>query len=77
MSEQSDRETEIGEVIFEFLSLGASVKVSAVHVATRTEVSIVGPEKASRVALERTALAKLHYVLKKKKASPGSSGIVC
>ncbi len=78
MSEQRDGATEIGEVIFEFLPMGASIKVSAIHVATQIEVSIVGPENASQIALERNVLAKLRYVLKKKKdESGGGPGIVC
>ena len=62
-------------IIFEFVPMGASVKVSAVDTATGTEVSIVGPARAARHDLERTAEAKLRYVMKKadeaKKASPG------
>lgn len=52
-------------VIYEFRPMGASVKVSAVDTATGTEVSIVGPARASQHDLQRTALAKLRYVLKK------------
>ena len=77
MSKEIDKRTDIGEVIFEFVALDASVKVSAIHVPTQTEVSIMGPESAPRIALERTALAKLRYVLKKKSTGPGGPGIVC
>lgn len=78
MSGNSDTETELGEVIFEFLPLGVSIKVSAIHVASGTEVSIIGPERASRSALERNAVAKLRYVLNKRSTQSGNdSGTVC
>lgn len=51
------------EVIFEFLRLGASVKVTAVDVATGIEASIVGAPNAGEVALRRLAKQKLDYVL--------------
>jgi len=57
-----------GEVIFEFKRRGAYVKVSAVDVATGTEVSIVGDPAAGEAALRRLAEQKLNYVLAKKKA---------
>lgn len=51
------------EVIFEFSPIGGSVKVTAVDVATGTEVSVVGPATASQNELERIALQKLRYRL--------------
>ena len=48
-----------GEVYFEFIAIGASVKVAAIHAATGIEVSIVGPSSAAQSDLERLALAKL------------------
>jgi len=42
------------------------VKVSAIHSATGTEVSISGPTSAGQAALERTALQKLIYVMSRK-----------
>ncbi|HTZ80365.1 MAG TPA: hypothetical protein VMC10_20820 [Stellaceae bacterium] len=56
-----------GEVIFEFQRRGAYVKVSAVDVATGTEVSIVGDPAAGETALRRIAARKLVYVLAKQK----------
>lgn len=53
----------LGEVLFEFRQIGNAVKVSAVHVATNTEVSIVGPAGAGEQALKQSALRKLQYVL--------------
>lgn len=52
----------IGEVIVEFVRNGAYLKCSAVHAATGTEVSAVGPVN-ERAALERIALAKLRRAL--------------
>ena len=55
----------MGEVLFEFRQIGNSVKVSAVHVATNTEISIVGAAGAGEHALKAAALRKLRYVLAK------------
>lgn len=52
-------------IIYEFISMGASVKVSAVDPKSGTEVSIVGPAQASQLDLKRVAAAKLRYVMKK------------
>ena len=51
------------EVIFEFLRVGHAVKVTAVDVATGTEVSMVGDPAVGEVALKRLAARKLDYVL--------------
>ena len=48
-----------GEVYFEFTAIGGSVKVVAVHAASGTEVSVIGPAKAARADLQRLALRKL------------------
>tara|TARA_R110002095_G_scaffold37169_4_gene34661 strand:- start:1124 stop:1312 length:189 start_codon:yes stop_codon:yes gene_type:complete len=52
-------------VIFEFTQLGNCIKVVAIDTITGLEVTIMGPKSASQTYLERTALAKLRYVLKK------------
>lgn len=54
------------EVILEFFPVGAFVKVSAMDTASLTEVSIQGPASASRETLQRNALKRLEYVLKKR-----------
>ena len=74
MNEQ--RKTELGDVILEFIALGNSVKVSAIHVATGEEVSIVGPTNAAQEDLEKTAVAKLKYVLDKKAGDKKGPGVV-
>ncbi|MGH6771146.1 MAG: DUF6898 family protein [Xanthobacteraceae bacterium] len=54
-----------GEVYFEFTAIGRSVKVAAIHAATGTEVSIVGPATASQADLQRLAVQKLVGKLKR------------
>ncbi len=58
------------EVIFEFVRIGSSVKVTAIDPLTGTEASIVGTLAAGELALKRLAAQKLNYVLKKKSPSP-------
>ena len=62
------------EVIFEYIPIGGSVKVTAVDVTTGLEVSVIGPSIAAQSELERVAVQKLRYMLEKKKnegAKPG------
>jgi hypothetical protein len=53
------------EVYFEFIAVGHSVKVTAIHAPSGVEVSVVGPASATRSDLERLALQKLAVRLKK------------
>ena len=53
----------LGEVIFEFRQIGNVVKVSAIHVATGVEISIVGAPAAGEYALKMAAMRRLTYVL--------------
>ncbi len=59
------------EVIIEFHSVGAYVKVSAIDPVSLTEVSIVGDPHASEARLKRLALQRLEYVLARKAGGPG------
>jgi hypothetical protein len=59
------------EVLFEFIRVGNSVKVSAFDTQTLTEVSIVGHPGVSQDRLKALALQRLEYVLKKKRAAKG------
>ena len=54
------------EVIIEFHPVGQYVRVTAMDTQTLTEVSIQGPVSAPKVTLERNAIKRLEYVLKKK-----------
>jgi hypothetical protein len=53
------------ETIFEFIRVGASVKVTAIDPPTGTEAVIVGDATAGEAALKRLARQKLDYVLAK------------
>jgi hypothetical protein len=52
------------EVYFEFIAIGHSVKVTAIHATSGTEVSVIGPASAARSDLERLAIQKLAARLK-------------
>lgn len=54
------------EIIIEFFPVGAFVKVSAMDVASLTEISVQGPAGAGEEVLKHNALKRLEYVLKKK-----------
>jgi hypothetical protein len=54
------------DAIVEFVPLGAFVRVSAIDPESLTEVSIVGPVKATRHDLERAVMRKLAFVLGKR-----------
>ncbi len=54
------------EVIFEHVTMGNTVKVSAVHTKSGTEISMMGPAKLDRKSLETLALRKLVYVMSRK-----------
>jgi hypothetical protein len=56
------------EVIFEFLRIGAALKVTAIDVATGTEVAMVGDPHAAQETLRRLAKQKLDYVMSRKQA---------
>lgn len=60
-------EVDAGEVLFEFVRLGNAVKVTAFHVPTLTEISIVGARGASEAHLKMLALMRLQYVLAKQR----------
>ncbi len=62
-----------GEVIFEFVQHGASVKVTAMDPETLVEVSVVGPASAGQAALKAAALNKLKYVLAKRRQDRSDS----
>jgi len=57
------------EVIFESTVHGRMVKVCAIDVTTGIEASILGDAHAGKAALEKLALQKLDYVMRKQKPS--------
>ena len=54
------------EIFIEFVTLGNTVKVTAIDAETGTEASIVGPANAPRSVLAENARKKLEYVKAKK-----------
>jgi hypothetical protein len=60
-----------GEVLFEFLRIGNTMKVIAFDVDSGTEISIVGPANYGPEILKRNALKRLEYVLKKEREGWG------
>ena len=67
-------QSEYREYLLEFQQMGRYVKVSAIDPVTNVEVSIVGDASASKAELERVAIRKLEYVLRKKlgQQNPGT-----
>ena len=59
-----------GEVYFEFVSIGTSVKVVAIDAATGTEISVIGPVGAAQSDLQRLALGKLKARLAREARKP-------
>jgi hypothetical protein len=57
-------------IIFEFINMGAYVKVSAIDTRTGTEVSIVGDPKRGELALRRVVLRKLERAMEKTAKPP-------
>lgn len=54
------------DVIFEFVTIGTVVKVTAIDTESLTEVSIQGPVLAGETVLKAQALRRLEYVMRKK-----------
>jgi hypothetical protein len=50
------------EVIFEFIRVGAALKVTAIDAESGLEATIVGDPAASEAELKRLARQKLDYV---------------
>lgn len=55
-----------GEVLFEFVTAGPAVKVSALHVPTNTEISLVASAAMSPFTLKANALRKLRTALQRR-----------
>jgi hypothetical protein len=53
------------EIIVEFHPVGHIVKVTAMDAKTLTEVSIQGPATTPQAILQRNAVKRLEYVLRK------------
>ena len=66
MSQNSETDPEMGEVLFEVRVLGNAVKVSALDPVSNTEVCVMGSAHASPYSLKMNALRKLKSVLRRK-----------
>jgi hypothetical protein len=62
-------DVDAAEVLFEFVRLGNAVKVTAFHVPSLTEISIVGPRGAHQEHLKLLAVKRLQYVLAKNRGA--------
>ena len=65
-----DKKPVSGEVIFEVIHVGNSVKVTAVDPHSGAEVSIVGDPAMDEITLRRAAARKLAYVLRRSAPAP-------
>jgi hypothetical protein len=57
------------EILIEFVIQGNAARVTAIHTASGTEATIVGPASAPRVVLEAAVSRKLAYVMAKEKGA--------
>lgn len=57
------------EVLFEFTQAGRQTRVAAIHAASGTEVIVITPSNASRLQMQRLALAKLQRRMQTKAQS--------
>ena len=55
----------LSDVLFQFIPQGNYVKVIAVDPITNTEIIMVGDRRSGKPTLERIAIQKLRYVIKK------------
>ena len=65
MADEHKIKETLGEVLLQFIPQGNYVKVIAVDPHTNTEVVMVGDRRSGKQTLERTAIQKLRYVIKK------------
>jgi len=65
-----DWSTQPNEVLFEIVTIGNAVKVSAIEPLTNTEVSIVGSPSMTPYSLKMNALRKLEKVMRARTAQP-------
>lgn len=52
-----------GDVLFEFVQMGQQMRVAAIDAATGNEVVVITPLNATRLQMQRVALAKLRRKL--------------
>ena len=57
------------EILIQMAAIGNTLKVTAVHAETGTEVSFVAPKNTPMLSLKMMARKKLDYVIKKNNQS--------
>ena len=57
------------EILMQAVAIGNSLKITAVHVATGTEVSFIAPKSTPMLSLKMMARKKLEYVMNKNNQS--------
>ena len=57
------------EILMQMTAIGNTLKVTAVHVATGTEISFMAPKNTPMLSLKMMARKKLEYVMKKNNQS--------
>ncbi len=53
------------EILMQAVAIGNSLKITAVHAATGTEVSFIAPKNTPMLSLKMMARKKLEYVMNK------------
>ncbi len=53
------------EILLQLFAVGNTLKVTAVHAATGTEVSFMAPKNTPMLSLKMMARKKLEYVMRK------------
>ena len=57
------------EILMQMTAIGNTLKVTAVHVATGTEISFMAPKNTPMLSLKMMARKKLEYVIRKNNQS--------
>lgn len=61
-----------GDVLFEFVQMGQQMRVAAIDEATGTEVVVITPLNATKLQMQRLAMAKLKRKLEQAGPAPGA-----
>jgi hypothetical protein len=65
----ADEPVHLREVLFEFIPVGKYIKVIALDPETLVEITVVGDRKAPQKELQRIAIQKLKYVLRRRQGA--------
>ncbi|MCP8882510.1 serine hydroxymethyltransferase [Devosia sp. XJ19-1] len=59
-----------GDVLFEFVQMGQQMRVAAIDEATGIEVVVITPLTATKLQMQRVAMAKLQRKLEQDRPAP-------